>query len=299
MTIRVSEFEDSAAFLDQAGQFLAEDEVVNGLVLGAVLALSRQTLSRRRHRPRFALVEDDRGPAAAVAWTQPHKLLITTHKPVSDAALDATARRLAIGKAAPPAIFGPAPVARRFAESWAGNVGRPVTAGMAQRLYVLRDVSWPEQTVEGALYPASYFNRELLGRWILSFQLEAIPGDASDREAALMIADRLLLDSHLFVWVAAPSGGNPQPVSMAAKARPTQKGCAVNLVYTPPEFRRRGYASASVAQLSQQLLDEGWEFCTLFTDQANPTSNHIYEMIGYRPVLDFAEYRLGGGTGQR
>lgn len=52
------------------------------------------------------------------------------------------------------------------------------------------------------------------------------------------------------------------------------------------------YASACVAALSQLILDEGKEFCTLFTDLANPTSNHIYQQIGYRPVCDFAEFHL-------
>lgn len=65
---------------------------------------------------------------------------------------------------------------------------------------------------------------------------------------------------------------------------------AVNLVYTPPELRRRGYASACVAALSQLLLDAGWKFCCLFTDMSNPTSNHIYQQIGYTPVCDFNEY---------
>jgi len=45
-----------------------------------------------------------------------------------------------------------------------------------------------------------------------------------------------------------------------------------------------------VAALSQQMLDAGWEFCTLYTDLANPVSNSIYQRIGYRPVCDSNEY---------
>jgi predicted GNAT family acetyltransferase len=65
---------------------------------------------------------------------------------------------------------------------------------------------------------------------------------------------------------------------------------AISLVYTPPDLRQRGYATACVASLSQMLLDEGWQFCTLFTDLANPTSNSIYRKIGYKPVGDFHDY---------
>jgi uncharacterized protein len=57
-------------------------------------------------------------------------------------------------------------------------------------------------------------------------------------------------------------------------------------VYTPPALCRRGYASACVAALSARLLTEGRRLCFLYTDLANPTSNAIYQKIGYRPVYD-------------
>jgi hypothetical protein len=79
---------------------------------------------------------------------------------------------------------------------------------------------------------------------------------------------------------------------MASRARPTAYTIAINLVYTPPDQRGRGYASACVAHLSQRLLDSGYERCTLFTDATNRTSNHIYQEIGYRPVMEYAEYQF-------
>jgi predicted GNAT family acetyltransferase len=63
-------------------------------------------------------------------------------------------------------------------------------------------------------------------------------------------------------------------------------------VYTPPALRKRGYASALTAALSQELLDSGRKFCFLFTDLANPTSNRIYQQIGYQAVCDVDEYRF-------
>lgn len=69
---------------------------------------------------------------------------------------------------------------------------------------------------------------------------------------------------------------------------------AVNAVYTPPELRRRGYAASCVAVLSQLLLDSGREFCTLFADRANSTSNGVYRRIGYQPLGSFTQYDFGG-----
>jgi predicted GNAT family acetyltransferase len=85
-------------------------------------------------------------------------------------------------------------------------------------------------------------------------------------------------------------GDNDGPVSIASCGRPTAHGIAVNMVFAPPHLRGRGYAGSCVAALSQRLLDDGWKFCTLFTDLANPTSNSIYQRIGYHSICDFTHY---------
>ena len=71
-------------------------------------------------------------------------------------------------------------------------------------------------------------------------------------------------------------------------ANPPSFGVArVGPVYTPREHRGRGYASAAVHAVSLRLRAEGARVC-LFTDQANPVSNRIYEALGFRPVVDMA-----------
>ena len=73
---------------------------------------------------------------------------------------------------------------------------------------------------------------------------------------------------------------------MAAAMGKSENGIRVGYVFTPPNCRRRGYATTLVAALSQQLLSGTCKFCCLYTDLANPTSNAIYARIGYRPVCD-------------
>ena len=80
---------------------------------------------------------------------------------------------------------------------------------------------------------------------------------------------------------------------MAALPGFTPRGARVGYVYTPPALRGRGYATSTVAALSGQLLRGGSRFCCLYTDLANPTSNAIYRRIGYEPVCDVVEVRLG------
>ena len=79
-----------------------------------------------------------------------------------------------------------------------------------------------------------------------------------------------------------------QPVSMAGVTRITAGQVRVGPVYTPPGLRGRGYAGALTSVVSQAALDAGADRVLLFTDLANPTSNALYQRLGYQPLEDRA-----------
>ncbi|MEK5476317.1 GNAT family N-acetyltransferase [Paenibacillus sp. FSL R5-0407] len=85
---------------------------------------------------------------------------------------------------------------------------------------------------------------------------------------------------------------NGIPVSMAGYTREMQTAIGVAFVYTPPYERRKGYATSIVAQISQLALDRGFTKCVLYTDLANPTSNSIYQKIGYMPICDSLQLKF-------
>jgi len=86
-----------------------------------------------------------------------------------------------------------------------------------------------------------------------------------------------------------------EPVSTAWLSAPVAGVTRISGVYTPPERRGHGYASGVVAAASQHALDAGVDACMLYTDLANPTSNKIYQALGYRPVCDATQWAFGGG----
>ena len=90
---------------------------------------------------------------------------------------------------------------------------------------------------------------------------------------------------HLLLWEVEDS-----PVSMAGFTGRTPNGIRVAWVYTPPDYRGKGFAGTCVAALSQKLLDDGRRFCFLYTDLANSISNHVYQTIGYEPIADSTVY---------
>ena len=123
--------------------------------------------------------------------------------------------------------------------------------------------------------------------WIGAFHREALEPVTPSELAAL--TDRWLggRGRTLYLWE------DGEVVSLAGIGSPTPNGLRIGPVYTPPERRRHGYASALVAAMSQAALDAGRRFCFLFTDLANPTSNHVYQSIGYEPVRDVDVWWFG------
>ena len=79
---------------------------------------------------------------------------------------------------------------------------------------------------------------------------------------------------------------NGIPVSMAGFTREMHTAIGVAFVYTPPYYRGKGYTSSCVAQISQIALVRGFTKCVLYTDLLNPTSNSIYQKIGYMAICD-------------
>jgi hypothetical protein len=132
--------------------------------------------------------------------------------------------------------------------------------------------------------PTTTEDRPVVRDWIEAFMLEAF-GEV-DLEEVAANADRWLARRNrtLYLWE------DGEVVSLTGVGGPTPNGIRIGPVYTPPAARRRGYASALVAAVSQAELDAGRRFCFLFTDLANPTSNHIYQAIGYEAVRDFNAY---------
>lgn len=271
------------SFLAVAEADLARDEVANGLMLGVALRLKHDP-ARFEYPPYLATVSDDSALVAAAVMTPPHGVVLYVADNVEPApALRLIAADLVASGWALPTANGVAHISRAFVEEWKALTGGAAELLLAMRVYELRAVT-PPAPVAGALHQATRADLDCVFDWYVAFRNEAIPTDALPRRE---IIERSIDDGGVYLWKV-----DGRPVSLAAKGRRTPHGTSIGPVYTPPEERGRGYASACVAALSQLILDEGKEFCTLFTDLANPTSNSIYQKIGYRPVCDFAQYTL-------
>jgi predicted GNAT family acetyltransferase len=161
------------------------------------------------------------------------------------------------------------------ASAWTALKGGGWETGMQQRIYRLDQVE-PVRPVPGAMRLATMDDLELLTDWGTGFARDAGHAFLLAREQV----NRMIERQDLHIWQ------DESPASMAVAQGATPNGCRIGYVYTPPELRGRGYASALVARLSQRMLDSGMTFCVLYTDLGNPTPNAIYQRIGYNAICD-------------
>lgn len=274
-----------AEFMRIAGGLLSAEEAENSLPLGLCLRMMTQEV-HYDGPPFFHTSESDSGLTGAAIMTPPHNVVLCCGPSWPDEAFVVLCESLLEAGYEVPGVLGRADLAARFASSFsrlsAPVGGIAVEKAMRLGLFLLEKVT-DIPTARGFLRAAALEDLGLLAGWYLDFHRDCF-GEVP-RYATAESFSRLVSAGDVFVW------DDDGPVSLAAKSRPTWNGVTISMVYTPPLLRNRGYASSCVAELSRLLLND-WRFCTLFTDLANHTPNHIYETIGYHRIAEFAEYRF-------
>jgi RimJ/RimL family protein N-acetyltransferase len=206
--------------------------------------------------------------AGAFLQTPPFPLLLTTAPAVPQLVELLAGRPL-------PGVNALAADAEEFAAAWRQVTGARTEAGMRTRLYRLGELTPPSPT--GAARVADKGDRDLLLAWMAAFHRDI---GEEQRDLEHLVDDKLSYGG-LTLWEV-----DGVPVSMAGVTRPEAGMVRVLAVYTPPELRGRGYAGAVTSVVSRAALDAGARDVVLFTDLANPTSNALYQRLGYRPVED-------------
>ena len=264
------------AFRARAEAWLLEREAEHNLILGLAARLEESTAE---YEPPIylATIERNNEILGCAFRTPPYNLGITRLPAEAVAPLAADVAEVYDTLRG---VLGPDPEAAALAGAWSGLRGVAIREAMRERIYKLERVIDPECPAAGYARPATEVDLGTVAQWLNAFSAEAGVPANEERTRDLVAGRRLLL------W---EDGG---PRSMAASCGDTPDGCRVGYVYTPPEWRGRGYASACVATLSRQILKGGRRFCFLYTDLSNPTSNAIYQRIGYEPVCDVVEYRF-------
>ena len=289
-------FDDPAAFLTMAGDVLAEQPVLSTVVAGVAERIrlqQEQGIAWPDGVPCwFVVVVDDDEIVGTAMRTAPFGDYPAFLLPMPEEAVHLLTRTLLDRDEQVPAANGALPAVQLFCDDMAEATGRRTVVGQRTRLFELGALVEP-RTAPGRMRPARLDEQPLVGSWYGAFMADADeqagrePGESPHEMPSEDELARRIESGRVFVWV----DDEDQPVNLTAATLPAYGVSRIGPVYTPPDKRGRGYASSAVYAVSELLLQSGERPC-LFTDQANPTSNGIYEAIGYRPLVDMANLRL-------
>lgn len=287
-------FPDVHAFLARAGGFLRSRPDLHTILLTVTEGLrTRGDAAYGDGAPVFGVLEQAGEVRAAYFRTPPHPLVVTPLTPEEAGSL--AAHLDAVGHTVP-GVTADNGTAAALAEVWRLRTGAEPRLHERMRLYRLRALTPPEPMPEGSGRIADERDRELLARWYGEF-VAAVNGVGTKDARAW--ADTHVAERRITLWET-PDG---VPVSMAGLTSLVAGQIRLAPVYTPAHLRGRGYAGAAAVEAGRAALAEGADEVLLFADLANPTSNGLYQRIGYRPVTDFAMYDFparggGGGAGR-
>lgn len=266
---------DAKTFLEKAGPLLYEREDEYGLALG--LAEGLNSWFKPEVPPLLLRIEENQKTTAVLMQTRIDNCVLS-HVTEEQARVFAAYMKehdLKIEGA-----VGPTPGVNHFCRFYSST---PTNLRMGSRILALRNVIAP-RPAPGELRLATLDDFAIVLKYTHAFYLECIPKELpTEAKLAQMMKEKIEQKTY-WLWVI-----NGEAVAQAGTTRRTRNGISIAAVYTPPEYRGKGYASNMMAALSQRLLDEGRQFCALYTDIANPTSNKIYESVGYQ-IVGTSEY---------
>lgn len=268
--IRLVIYEDLMLFKKEVMSFLEQDEVVNNLPLGVLESIDKTPLL-------MAVVLKDEEIALTMLQTLPSKIILSKAASFSPDEVQSIAEQMHQSFESIPGLIGDRKLIVELSGHLSSLRGVTATVEMNQGLYKLEKVK--REIVSQGKLRALREEDSFLKEWVFEFCKDVNLPIAMDEVDAK--ASELVRKGSVMGWEV---GG--EIVSMANATRPTKRNITVNFVYTPVRHRKKGYASDCVAALSQMMLDQGYQSTSLYTDLSNPTSNKIYQEIGYEQVAD-------------
>jgi len=276
-------YDNVREFYDAVYDLLMEDEAHNLIPLGNLLVGVKGEDKFGWRDPvnwLMATVSDDEGVQLVAIMTPPHNVALYA----KENKIDAAAIACLIDHASDvhfPGVIAQRDLSLAYAQAYYTKNGMKHETVMALRCFELTEVN-PDIKQIGTLRLVNEGDMHFFPFWAEGMYAADVYGKTTMNIPQECTPYQYRIDAKN-VYILEVDG---QPVSMASAHRQMVTVCGIGLVYTPPYLTRRGYATSCVAQLSQHSLDRGFRKCALYTDLANPTSNSIYQKIGYRPIGD-------------
>ena len=268
--MRIRRYSNPGQFLDLCKDWLLIDELRNSTMLSVLHLLIQD--GHPFDTPFYLAAVEENDEIVGCAVRAPPDPLVLSQMPI--AAMPALVEDIAKVYEVLPTVTGMDREVDAFARFWEEHRGLSHGARIHWRWYAVSQVKQPD-SVPGRLRLATTDDLELVRDWALLLAREI-----DTNVDVVAFYERRIESGSLYLW---DDGG---PRAIAAVSGITPNSIRISGVFTAPEFRRRGYASAAVAGVSQSMLDAGHRYCILFTETSDPSANRLYRSIGYKPIFD-------------
>jgi predicted GNAT family acetyltransferase len=278
--MNITEYHNPEEFLSVLKNSLSASSDENDFMLGLVTVLI-QDPSHFGTTPFLATIEEQNQVKLAAFMTPPWPLLLYAEKTPQNTLWSFFIDYLMNKLISLSGVNAKKELSDPFAHQWCIKNNSKKNVKMHMRFFSLHQVQHITPC-GGSLLQADTTHRDLILEWAQQFNKE-VQIDENEQFIESHI-DYTIRTGNAFLWI------DNKPVCMTFRERPHEHGVSIGYVYTPKEHRGHGYATNCVAAVSKRSLIEGYSHCTLFADAANPTSNSIYQKIGYRYLCDYTYY---------
>ncbi|MEO5699653.1 MAG: GNAT family N-acetyltransferase [Casimicrobiaceae bacterium] len=270
---RVVRHGDPHAFLAAALPLLDRQAAAYGGLIAWARALRKKP--RLRTSPgMFWTVEADERVLAFGMQREQGPLVIGDSDPAGSILLaEAIARR----HASVPGVLGSLAACEAFASAWEPLSGHAHRLRFRLRNYVLSGPP-PRVAAAGRARAATEADLDLVVAWLGAFIDEArVPDDKTGLRASAAVR---IAEAKLWLWI------DRRPRALLGFMHVDEVTGRIVTVYTPPDFRRRGYARALTAEVATMLRGIGCTRVHLTADSSNRSSNALYASLGFEPAGD-------------
>ena len=273
-------YENGKDFVDENLTLLQEKEWLNNLIVGncadAVDAVSGEDWL-------FGAVKNNDITELIILYRAPWKL--TLYSPTgntSDELYKYAAEEVYKLNNHLPGVNTENIIGNKFAKYYCELSNQTYKVHIPMRILVLEKLAEPKLRNDVTYRRATEADLDTLIKFQKDFNLEALHEEKTEEE--IMAAINRSMEKGYFLLEK-----DGKIVAQTVSTRKLKKGKGISGVYTPPEERHKGYAYNLVYRVSKEFLDNGAEYCVLFTDDSNPISNHVYEKIGYERKADTSD----------
>lgn len=274
-------YKDLNKFIEETKEYLYRKEVENNLPIGILNRLKSGEIRWTDETVLLTICSNEDIKLVGVR-TPPQALIVTAYEYESEL-IEFLIENLNENNIEIPGANGEKGLVNLFKAIYCKINKCEYKLDMNMRIYKLLKVNNLKKP-NGVFREANSGDIETLSKWILDEDYMFKSIDTLQKAKEYLLSK---INGHrLYLWE------DKEVVSMAINGRETNDIAVITGVFTPNKFRKRGYATACVEELSRLLLNGDYNKCALFTDLSNPVSNSIYMKIGYEPVGDYDSYNI-------